>query len=134
NSQKRFSAFSGFTVWWSRTRQHALRPGLRIHRPVEGLTVAGAGTVPESARTKDRAPRRFGAQSRRHKQTLNGPTQCRAMEALERTEADLVAWNLLEPGPPLVWSRRFRAAVMRAASGLQQAEAAGSAPPGHPLA
>jgi hypothetical protein len=56
------------------------------------------------------------------------------MEGLERAEADLLAWDLLEPGPPLAWSRRLRGAVLRAAARLQQAEAADQAPAGHPLA
>lgn len=51
-----------------------------------------------------------------------------------RAEADLVGWGLLEAGPPLAWSRRLRAAVLRAASELQQAEAEGRAPAGHPIA
>jgi hypothetical protein len=52
---------------------------------------------------------------------------------LARTEAELLGWGLLEPGPPLAWSRRLRGAVMRAAAGLQEAEATGRAPAGHPV-
>lgn len=51
---------------------------------------------------------------------------------LARVQADLVAWGLLEAGEPHL-TRRFRGAVARAAGILQEREAAGEAPPGHPL-
>jgi len=56
-------------------------------------------------------------------------------EALDAARADLLAWGFLEatPGGPR-WSRRFRGAVMREAARLAEAERAGRAPPGHPLA
>lgn len=51
---------------------------------------------------------------------------------LERVHAELVSWGLMDAGEPRL-SRRFRGAVARAAGRLQEREAAGDAPPGHPL-
>jgi hypothetical protein len=52
--------------------------------------------------------------------------------SVESTQADLVAWGVLEaPGGPL--TRRARAALARAASTLREEELAGQARPGHPL-
>ena len=53
---------------------------------------------------------------------------------LERAQAQLVAWGLLEVEPTGArWTRRFRAAVMRQAMRLAEEERAGSRRPGPPL-
>ncbi len=52
---------------------------------------------------------------------------------LPRVQADLVAWGLLDDGPPVQLSRRGRAALARAAAFLREEEVAGRARPGHPL-
>lgn len=56
------------------------------------------------------------------------------MDPLDRIQADLVAWALLEPGPDgPAWTRRFRGAVLRAAARLAEEEREGRRPEGAPL-
>lgn len=54
--------------------------------------------------------------------------------ALQRVEADLVAWGLLKADGGPAWSRRLRGSVMREAARLAVEEQAGRRPEGHPLA
>ena len=55
-------------------------------------------------------------------------------DELPRIEAELRAWGLLEAeGEPRL-SRRFRGALARAAALLQEEEATGRRPEGHPVA
>lgn len=51
---------------------------------------------------------------------------------LAQVQADLVAWGVLEAGPPTP-TRRARAALARAAQWLREEEVAGRPRPGHPL-
>lgn len=53
--------------------------------------------------------------------------------ALRAAEDDLVEWGILERGPELRITRRFRGALMRAAAKLQAEERAGAKRPGHPI-
>ncbi len=53
--------------------------------------------------------------------------------SLAQTQADLVAWGLLDYGPPVALTRRGRAALARAAAFLREEELAGRARTGHPL-
>jgi len=46
-------------------------------------------------------------------------------ERIERVADELVAWGVLERAPALAPTRRFRAALARAAASLQAREAAG---------
>jgi hypothetical protein len=46
---------------------------------------------------------------------------------------DLVRWHILEPDPPIRFTRRFRGALARAAAQLQSSQVAGTDPPGDPL-
>lgn len=46
---------------------------------------------------------------------------------------DLRDWGIVEEGPPLQPTRRFRAAMMRAAASLQAEEKEGKKRAGHPI-
>jgi hypothetical protein len=52
---------------------------------------------------------------------------------LAKVQRDLVAWDVLEPEPPIRFTRRFKGALTRAAAQLQAAEQSGQAVTGHPL-
>jgi len=54
-------------------------------------------------------------------------------ERLAAAQAELVAWGLVETGPPVRLSRRGQAAMARAAAWLRQEELAGRAAQGHPM-
>ncbi|HLE48251.1 MAG TPA: hypothetical protein VI818_08140 [Candidatus Thermoplasmatota archaeon] len=51
----------------------------------------------------------------------------------ERLHADLTEWGVLENGKPARFTRRFQAALARAAAELQAAEAAGEGTGGPPV-
>lgn len=51
-------------------------------------------------------------------------------EALHR---DLVEWGILEPEPPVRFTKRFQGALARSAAGLQAASEAGAGPTGDPV-
>ena len=56
-------------------------------------------------------------------------------QAIDAAQEELITWGLLERDVKgIAWSRRFRGAVMRAAARLAEAERAGEAPEGPPLA
>lgn len=53
--------------------------------------------------------------------------------ALLQAQEDLLSWGVLEASPVLAPTRRFRAALARAAAELRVLEQAGTLPPGHPM-
>ena len=54
-------------------------------------------------------------------------------EVIASVHRELVEWGILDPGTPTL-TRRFRGALMRAASRLQAEERAGHRRPGHAIA
>lgn len=52
---------------------------------------------------------------------------------LEAVHEDLVRWGVVEAGTPVVFTRRFRGALARAAAVLQEGEKRGEKPQGEPL-